>query len=78
MIDLVIVGGGPVSYTHLDVYKRQPRLLLSRANSRSPCRTLTSTEGWLLSLIHICPDAGANNQQKPGDDGVVDADFKEV
>ena len=24
------------------------------------------------------PDAGANNQQKPGDDGVVDADFKEV
>ena len=22
------------------------------------------------------PDAGANNQQKPGDDGVVDADFK--
>ena len=24
------------------------------------------------------PDAGANNQQKPNDDGVVDADFKEV
>ena len=24
------------------------------------------------------PDAGANDQQKPGDDGVVDADFKEV
>ena len=24
------------------------------------------------------PDAGANGQQKPGDDGVVDADFKEV
>ena len=24
------------------------------------------------------PDAGANNRQKPGDDGVVDADFKEV
>ena len=24
------------------------------------------------------PDASANNQQKPGDDGVVDADFKEV
>ena len=24
------------------------------------------------------PDAGASNQQKPGDDGVVDADFKEV
>ena len=24
------------------------------------------------------PDADANNQQKPGDDGVVDADFKEV
>ena len=24
------------------------------------------------------PDAGANNQQKSGDDGVVDADFKEV
>ena len=24
------------------------------------------------------PDAGANNQQKPDDDGVVDADFKEV
>ena len=24
------------------------------------------------------PDAVANNQQKPGDDGVVDADFKEV
>ena len=23
------------------------------------------------------PDAGANNQQKPGDDGVVDADFKD-
>ena len=23
-------------------------------------------------------DAGANDQQKPGDDGVVDADFKEV
>ena len=24
------------------------------------------------------PDAGANNHQKPNDDGVVDADFKEV
>ena len=24
------------------------------------------------------PDAGANGQQKPNDDGVVDADFKEV
>ena len=24
------------------------------------------------------PIAGANNQQKPNDDGVVDADFKEV
>ena len=24
------------------------------------------------------PDAGAANQQKPNDDGVVDADFKEV
>ena len=24
------------------------------------------------------PDAGANDQQKPNDDGVVDADFKEV
>ena len=36
--DMIIVGGGPggytsasVSYTHLDVYKRQGKIRLSRA-----------------------------------------------
>ena len=30
---------------------KTPRLLLSRANSRSPCRTLISTEGWLSAAV---------------------------
>ena len=34
---------------------------------------------WLFAGAQPGPDAGAsNNQQKPNDDGVVDADFKEV
>ena len=35
----------PVSYTHLDVYKRQA--------SRYACLTMSDATGWMLSLIHI-------------------------
>ena len=34
---LAALTTGPVSYTHLDVYKRQPRSRQSRATSASDC-----------------------------------------
>ena len=32
-VELTIANGGPVSYTHLDVYKRQPWKFFSRIST---------------------------------------------
>ena len=46
------VGFGAVSYTHLDVYKRQ--VSLSSTTSRQSRQVITNSKVSMLSLIHIC------------------------
>ena len=50
-------GTGPVSYTHLDVYKRQVLDCKETATSRESFIRLMNERGygvdWKLSLIHI-------------------------
>ena len=52
MAGLLGVGGGPVSYTHLDVYKRQSLTLRGGAVVQATSSSNTPPDQ-PLSLIHI-------------------------
>ena len=49
---IVLLGSGSVSYTHLDVYKRQV-MHKGRICERGTHRELLEQDGIYLSLIHI-------------------------
>ena len=69
-------GAASVSYTHLiDDIKAKQEALSHVFEKMYQAASAAQAAG----AQQPGPDAGANNnQQKPNDDGVVDADFKEV